>query len=79
MKRKEAILAETKDKLEACEISLKSFGASLDNQLKVRLESSTHGYIPNENINTHPGPSILNTPSFDSETSADINVIVLKD
>ena len=76
LKRKDDILAETKAKLETCENSLKSFGISLDNQLKHRLEMSTHGYMPIENLNTQA--STINNPGFEQQTSVDNNVILLQ-
>ena len=79
LKRKEDLLADVKKKLSDSENILKSFGMSLDNQLKTRLESSTHGYIPNENQIVHPGSSsTMNTPTYEQQSSVENNVILLQ-
>lgn len=76
LKRKDDILEATKVKLEKCEEDLKLFGISLDKQLKHRLEMSTHGYLPNDNLNTQA--STINNPIFEQQTSTDNNVILLQ-
>ena len=51
---------------------------SLDNQLKVRLEMSTHGYIPNENQNINLISSAMNTPTYEQQSSVENSVILLQ-
>lgn len=47
---------------------------SLDSQLKLRLDMSTHGYLPNENQPVHP----VNTPNYEKQVSNENNVILLQ-
>ena len=74
LKRKDDILLDTKKKLAECENVLKSCGMSLDSQLKLRLDMSTHGYLPNENQPVHP----VNTPNYEKQVSNENNVILLQ-